>query len=808
MMNNNTRLFILIMCAFGGNSTSVTAALNLNFIKNTKNIPSILSDDVPFPKGDYIVDIVVNGEHAGRSNVSVSEEEEKKHSLCFTQEWLHDVGINVNLDNYKDEYDDKKGCYNLVNNKHTRVVFDYPGQKLLFNIPQAYLIDKTDPSHWDYGVNAGRIAYSGNFNKTSSADLDAFGNVDIGLNIGRWVLSSNLNASRLDDKSEVSSSDITLSTAVSALQGDFILGKSQTRTELFNDFNFYGAALRSNTNMRPWESRGYAPEISGIATSQSRITVKQNGYIVYSRVVPAGPYKLDDLRASGNGDMEVIVEDENGYKTRRFYPVTTLPTLLRAGEFRYNIASGKKNNSNKINKAFSSDAGGGVFVLGSLDYGLSAVTLNTAAILNDNYQALGVGATKSLGEFGAVSTGATVSKAQYDNGEDKEGQSISIKYAKSFAAQTELQLLAYQYRSKGYVEFSDYRPDSDFLNDGFNDSRRSRYEARLSRQLNNAYISGSYWQQNYWNRSGKDSGATLSLSTNVINSVSLFLNSSYSKQRYTDKSDYTVSLGMSIPFDFKGKNYYSNSSVDYTRNNGSSFSTGVSSVSGERLNYGVNMNASSRGWNTLTANASYDFDAMQTNFSLSQSHQRHGDSQTSISGGIAGTVLGTGESGVIFTKETTGTIGIVNLPDVKGVSFNGSAPTNKNGTTVVSLSEYRENDISVSMDNVPDNLELERTSFKVVPTENAVIYKRFGTREVLRYILRIKNRQGEYIDGGNALTEHGIYAGFVATNGVLLMNLQEKPEKIKIESDDGNQCNIAMGAINPGANKVQEVICE
>lgn len=113
------------------------------------------------------------------------------------------------------------------------------------------------------------------------------------------------------------------------MQGDLLLGKSQTRTELFSDFNFYGAALRSNSNMRSWEFRGYAPGISGIAPFPSRITVKQNGYTVYSKIVPAGPYCLDDLRPMGNGDLMVTVEDESGNKTEQVYPVTTLPSLLR-----------------------------------------------------------------------------------------------------------------------------------------------------------------------------------------------------------------------------------------------------------------------------------------------------------------------------------------------------------------------------------------------------------------------------------------------------------------------------------------------
>nr|WP_265464714.1 FimD/PapC N-terminal domain-containing protein [Escherichia albertii] len=37
--------------------------------------------------------------------------------------------------------------------------FDYGAQTLKFNIPQAYLLSKTDPARWDYGVNGGYLKF-------------------------------------------------------------------------------------------------------------------------------------------------------------------------------------------------------------------------------------------------------------------------------------------------------------------------------------------------------------------------------------------------------------------------------------------------------------------------------------------------------------------------------------------------------------------------------------------------------------------------------------------------------------------------
>lgn len=784
---------------------SLADELNLDFIQGVSVIPSILKSDANYPEGQYIVDVAVNKERTGRIDLNISKEDEQNNMLCFSPEWLEKAGVMLNTDAYQDVFDEGKGCYFLAKKPHTLIDFDYGAQALNFNIPQAYLLSKTDPARWDYGVNGGRLKYYGNFNKTVHNDFNAFGNLDAAINLGRWVLSSNMNVSHSDNKTEFTSSDLTLSTAISQVQGDLLLGKSQTRTELFSDFNFYGAALRSNSNMRPWESRGYAPDISGVAPTPSRITVKQNGYTVYSKMVPAGPYRLDDLRPMGNGDLVVTVEDESGNKTEQVYPVTTLPTLLRPGEFQYNVAVGKKNNSNELDKAFDSDTG--LFWLGSLDYGFTTTTLNSAAILNENYQSGGLGVTQMLGGLGAVSLSANVSKARYDNGEEKTGQSFSAKYAKSFSDKTDLQLLTYRYQSKGYVEFADFNP-KDIWRYARYGGQRSRYEARLSQRFDGTYLSGSYWWQDYWMREGHDAGGTVSMSTSVFDSVSLFLNGSYSKYAWSDKPDYSVSLSVSVPFDLKGTRHYSSNSVGYTRTGGTTFNSSVSATPTDRFNYSLGANAGSKGDRGASASASYAFDAIQTNFGVSRSYSKQGYSQTSFSGSVSGSVLGTTETGPLFTKESSDTVGIVSIPGVEGVSVNGSMPTNSDGNTVVWLSEYSENSININMDNVPDNMEFETTSYNVVPTEKAMVYRKFGFENVLRYILRVKDAQGNYLTGGDAKTEQGLNAGFISNNGVLLMNMLAEPKTVSVNTGGGKQCRFSMAGLKANTNKVQEVRCE
>ncbi|WP_395224413.1 outer membrane usher protein PefC [Salmonella sp. SKLX087901] len=778
---------------------STDSELNLDFLQGMGAIPSVLKSGSDFPAGQYYVDVIVNQENVGKARLSITPQEESANTLCLSPEWLKAAGVPVRLEGYASTLDAAKQCYVLSRNPYTKVDFSYGSQSLVFSIPQSFLVSKTDPSRWDYGVPAARLKYSANASQTSGQSTSAYANADLMVNLGRWVLASNMSASRYADGSgEFTARDITLSTAISQVQGDLLLGKSQTRSALFSDFGFYGAALRSNSNMLPWEARGYAPLITGVANSTSRVTISQNGYTVYSKVVPPGPYQLDDVRSVGNGDLVVTVEDASGHKTTTVYPVTTLPTLLRPGEIEYNVAAGRKSSNYQLKKPFR-DGESGTFWMGSVGYGFDSTTLNAASILHGKYQAGGVSVTQALGGFGAVSAGMNLSQAKYDNGDNKRGHSVSAKYAKSFSDSSDLQLLAYRYQSKGYVEFADFYSTDRYTR--YN--TKSRYEMRLSQRLGNSNLNLAGWQEDYWWMKGKATGGDVSLSTTILDGVSVFLNGSYSKRPYLDKPDYSTSLSFSIPFTLGGVRHYSSTGLSYSSSGRMGMNSGVSASPTDRLSYGLNTNLSDKGDRSLNGNLSYGFDAIQTNMMLSQ-----GRDNTTVSGSVSGTILGTADSGLMMTKETGNTLGVARIPGVKGVRINGSAPTNSKGYTVVNLSDYSLNRVSVDMENVPDDLELQTTSFNVVPTEKAVVYREFGAEHVLRYILRVKERDGRILNGGSAQTEQGLDAGFIAGNGVLLMNMLSAPSRVSVERGDGSVCHFSVKGIVPNTGKVQEVYCE
>ncbi|MBJ4239779.1 hypothetical protein JGD81_25750, partial [Salmonella enterica subsp. enterica serovar Rissen] len=54
----------------------------------------------------------------------------------------------------------------------------------------------------------------------------------------------------------------------------------------------------------------------------------------------------------------------------------------------------------------------------------------------------------------------------------------------------------------------------------------------------------------------------------------------------------------------------------------------------------------------------------------------------------------------------------------------------------------------------------------------------------------------------------GLDAGFITSNGVLLMNLLAAPQKITIRQSNGKQCSFAATGLKADVSSVQETRCE
>ncbi|MFP1463300.1 fimbria/pilus outer membrane usher protein [Escherichia coli] len=116
-----------------------------------------------------------------------------------------------------------------------------------------------------------------------------------------------------------------------------------TSGRFFSGLSYHGVSLATDERMLPDSMRGYAPTIRGVAATNARVSVMQNGHEIYQTTVAPGPFEINDLYpTSYSGDLDVTVSTEaNGAVSRFSVPFSAVPESMRPGTSRYNVEVGK-----------------------------------------------------------------------------------------------------------------------------------------------------------------------------------------------------------------------------------------------------------------------------------------------------------------------------------------------------------------------------------------------------------------------------------------------------------------------------------
>ena len=102
-----------------------------------------------------------------------------------------------------------------------------------------------------------------------------------------------------------------------------------------------GAKLVTDDSMLPPNLQGYAPKVTGVARTNARITISQQGRVIYQSQVAPGPFRIQELYKAISGTLDVQVEEQDG-RVQNFKVGTAAPPhLTRHGMVRYKLAAGK-----------------------------------------------------------------------------------------------------------------------------------------------------------------------------------------------------------------------------------------------------------------------------------------------------------------------------------------------------------------------------------------------------------------------------------------------------------------------------------
>ncbi len=681
--------------------------------------------------------------------------------------------------------------------------FDFQKMRLDLSIPQAALQSRPRgwiaPEQWDEGITAGLLNYS----ISGSENRGRYGNsrshylrLNSGLNVGPWRLRDDRAWTEYDSPNnryrQWQHGSSYLERAIIPWRSRLTLGDATTNGEVFDSLGFRGAQLLTDDGMYPDSLRGYAPVIRGSAASNARVSVRQNGYMVYQANVAPGSFIIDDLYPMyASGDLDVTLTEADGSIQRFTVPYSSVPLLLREGRLKYGVTAGKLRSGGERYETPS-------FIQSSLIWGLPfGLTAYGGMQYADNYQAGTLGAGINMGILGAISADATQADSRLTDGNRHQGQSVRFLYGRSLNdLGTTFQLTGYRYSSRGFYTLDEtalkgmkgwrYDPDSvdaqgrpvprpvtDYYN--LYDNKRQRLQANISQRIadiGSLYLTGS--RQTYWNRNGASESLQAGFSS-ALGSVNYSLSFSQSRTPGLARNDQSFFLSLSVPLDrwlpSGSPPMYATLNGSRDNNGNQTQQTGLSGslLEQRNLNWNVAQGYSRRAGDSGSIGASYQGTYGNGNFGYS-----HGNSYRQTNYGLTGGAV-LHADGLTLSQPLGDTSVLIAAPGAAGVPLENGAgvKTDWRGYTVRPYAtSYRENRVALDISKLDEQTEIDNAVNRVVPTRGAIVKADFKTRSGLRALLTLAYG-GKPLPFGT-LVNAGENSGIVGDDGLVFLSGLEK----------------------------------
>ncbi|VTR59866.1 Outer membrane usher protein papC precursor [Serratia fonticola] len=186
------------------------------------------------------------------------------------------------------------------------------------NLPQVYLeytsADWDPPSRWEEGIPGLLVDYNVNAQtqrqlKDHNQGYSVNGNGTLGANLGAWRLRADWQTQYAHQGKSPTRTNWDWSRyyayrAIPRLRAKLTMGEDYLTSDIFDSFRFAGLSLVSDDNMLPPNLRGYAPEINGVARTNAKVVISQQGRVLQEnlcgyRTLPYPGYQRCGIRAFG-----------------------------------------------------------------------------------------------------------------------------------------------------------------------------------------------------------------------------------------------------------------------------------------------------------------------------------------------------------------------------------------------------------------------------------------------------------------------------------------------------------------------------
>lgn len=814
--------------ASAADASPVEASFDRNLLsgagRNTGDISRFERGQVIVP-GTYRTDIFLNGAWVARSDVRFAAPAPNANAIpCLSRELFDRLGLPLQKLSAEQQAKlaDAQGCTDIGSLiDAATMTFDQANLRLDVSVPQAWLGTRArgyvSPENWDRGVNAALLNYSFNSYRTRSGGVSqtsSFLGLNAGLNLAGWqlrhdsTLMMQSGAAGAPSRRHWQNIDTYLRRDLPSLRAQLTIGDSYTGGELFDSVSIRGVQVATDDRMLPDSLRGYAPTVRGVAESNAKVTIRQNGIVLYETTVAPGPFVISDLYSTGyGGDLAVTVTEADGRVRSFTVPYASVPQLLRPNVTRFSVVAGELHDTAIHARPAIAQA--------TVQHGFSNLLTGYAGIVGTSgYGAVQVGGAFNT-RYGALALDVTAARAEIPGQSSQDGQSVRLSYSKIIPeSNTSFSVATYRYSTSGYLGLRDamlardlargYRyvdpttlttVDGIATNDPLTpaqrqalrgvsnnfssftsqlDRQRSRFDVNVNQRLGQRggtlYVTGS--AVDYWNRSGTDVQFQVG-----YNNVFRRLSYNLSATRVRDatgrfSSQFFASISLPLGDGVHAPTFGATVSHD---SDGHSLTQGtLSGTAGvdNEYSYGATATHDNGGSGAASGNAGTVYGGYRSPFAQFNASYGKGNGYSQGSLTIAGSVVAH-PGGVTLGQPMGDTVAIVSAPDAKGARVVNAAGVRINGSgyaLVPYLTPYNLNTVQIDPKGLPLSVQLETTSAQVAPHAGAVVMLRYKTESGRSMIVRVKQADGRSVPfGAEVLDEQGKSVGVVGQAGRILV---------------------------------------
>lgn len=796
----------------------------------------------PVLPGSYSADVYLNNVWAGRSDVRfAAPSADVSATPCVDRKLLDQLGLHpakLSAETLA-SLSDAKACVSMGSViSGATATFDMSQLRIDFTVPQAYLGQVArgyvNPEYWDAGVPAALLNYNFDTYRSRSqgqTQTTSYLGLNSGLNLGPWHFREdatvNWQSATAGSPSRRQWQNINtyVQRDLSSLRANLTVGDSFTDGAVFDSYGIRGIQLGTDDRMLPQSLQGYAPVVRGVAQTNAKITVRQNGMVIYETTVSPGPFSLSDLYPTGyGGNLQVTVTEADGHVSSFSVPYASVAQLLRPGITRFDVAVGELRDATIHDKPAVLQA--------TVQHGFNNLLTGYAGLAgSQGYSALLAGAAINT-RYGAFAMDLTQANAHIPGYSTQSGQSVRLTYSKIIpSTQTTLSVATYRYSTGGFLSLTQAEEARSYARRGINafdvatppivqtidgvpvqsvltpaqqaaltgsafttnpiisatgvERQRSNFTLSLNQPLglHGGSIYTNVSAADYWNRRGNDTQFQIGYNNHFRQ-----LAYSVSATRSVDplgRYDNAYFVSFTLPL---GRNTHSPSftlNLNRDQQTGSQAQAMLTGTLGgdSQFNYSATATHSSNtGGNAGSVNLGY-----RSPYAVFNASYGDGGGYSQASFNMSGSIIAH-QGGVTFGQPLGDTVGIVYLPNAAGARLANApgARVDHFGYAVVPyLTPYQLNTIQIDPKGLPLDVQLDATSAQVVPYAGAVVMLKFKTESGRTLIVQARLQNGQALPfGAEVFNEKGDSLGVVGQAGQILLRGVDRAGKLTARWQD------------------------